>query len=103
MRIKKGKFYKEFKPYFNLYEYTNLDNFPIFYSQEQLTLLKGTNLFEEIKRTKESLENEEKDLYDEFNFKKTDKENFLKNRILILANISFCNFKCILNCICIFS
>ena len=86
MRIKKGKFYKEFKPYFNLYEYTNLDNFPIFYSQEELSLLKGTNLYEEIKRAKESLENEEKVLFDEFNFKKTDQENFLKYRVLILAN-----------------
>ncbi len=86
MRIKKGKFYKEFKPYFNLYEYTNLNNFPIFYSEEELNLLKGTNLFEEIKRAKESLENEEKVLYDEFNFKKADQENFLKYRVLILAN-----------------
>ncbi len=86
MRIKKGKFYKEFKPYFNLYEYTNLGNFPIFYSEEELNLLKGTNLFEEIKRAKESLENEEKVLYDEFNFKKADQENFLKYRVLILAN-----------------
>ena len=103
MRIKKGKFYKEFKPYFNLYEYTNLGNFPIFYSEEELNLLKGTNLFEEIKRAKESLENEEKVLYDEFNFKKADQENFLKYRVLILANISFGNFKCILNCICVFS
>ena len=86
MRIKKGKLYHKYKPYFNLYEYTNLNNFPIFYSQEELDLIKGSNFYDEIKRAKESLESEQKVLYDDFGFTNVDLENFLKYRVLILAN-----------------
>ena len=86
MRIKKGKLYNLFGKYFDIYQYTNLDNFPIFYSKEEIEFLYSTNLYDEIKRGIDSIENEQKLLIDTLKFVSADQELFLKYRVLILSN-----------------
>ena len=86
MRTKKGKLYNLFGKYFDLYQYTNLDNFPIFYSKEEIDFLYSTNLYEEIKRGIDSIENEQKILMNTLEFVSADQEAFLKYRVLILSN-----------------
>ena len=86
MRTKKGKLYHLFGKYFDLYQYTNLDNFPIFYSKEEIEFLYSTNIYEEIKRGLDSIENEQKILMDTLEFVSADQEAFLKYRVLILSN-----------------
>ena len=86
MRTKKGKLYHLFGKYFDLYQYTNLDNFPIFYSKEEIEFLYSTNIYEEIKRGLDSIENEQKILMNTLEFVSADQEAFLKYRVLILSN-----------------
>lgn len=86
MRIKKGKFYHLFGKYFDIYQYTNLDNYPIFYSKEEIDFISQTNFYDEINRALNSIENEQKILTNDLKYFSSDLEAFLKYRVLILSN-----------------
>lgn len=88
----KGKLYKKYKHYFNLYSQSNLDNFPIYYTTEQLMLLVNTSLGSQIQLSKSSLEDEAisiKNLLSDislFNY-----EEYYKYRVLSISKASYFN------------
>jgi hypothetical protein len=53
----KGKIYKKYKPYFNTYQ-TNLDSYPIYFTEEQMSLLLNTSIGSQIELAKYTLEEE---------------------------------------------
>ena len=53
----KGKIYKKYKHYFNTYQ-TNLDNYPIYFTDEQMSLLLNTSIGSQIELAKYTLEEE---------------------------------------------
>ena len=74
-KSKKNKFYKHFQYLFNTYE-SNLDSFPIFYSLEQLNLIRQTSLGFLIDRMKK-LYDEEIAIYENIlKEKKINKEDY---------------------------
>ena len=74
-KSKKNRFYKHFQYLFNTYE-TNFDNFPIFYSLEQLNLIRQTSLGFLIDKMKK-IYDEEISLYEKnLKEKKINKEDY---------------------------
>ena len=47
---KKGYLYHKFKPYFDMYDYINLDRFPVFYDDEELYFLSPSSFGSELKQ-----------------------------------------------------
>ena len=50
----KGKFYKKYKEYLDMYNYINLDNFPLFYNIKEITYLNNSHFGKEIKNNLKS-------------------------------------------------
>jgi hypothetical protein len=55
---KNSTLYKRFKNYFHIYKDHSLDNFPVFYSKEELAFLTQSSFASQIQSAKESLETE---------------------------------------------
>ena len=58
MNKKKGSLYQKYKPYFDMYEYINMDNFPVFYDDEEIHYLTPSSFGSELNEAKQSLKEE---------------------------------------------
>ena len=92
IKKKKGSIYKKYESYFDMYEYINMDNFPLFYEEEEISFLSTSSIGEEISKSSESIKEEYKIITNELKISKSIYDNYLKYRVLTLANsISFNN------------
>ena len=55
---KKGSLYQKYKPYFDMYEYMDMDNFPIFFDVEEIIFLSQSVFGSELGEAVESLKEE---------------------------------------------
>ena len=91
---KKGYLYNKYKPYFDMYEYMNMDIFPVFYDEEEIYYLSPSSFGSELKQAVESLKEEYYIINNDLQITTSIQDNFLKYRVLALANsISFNNTK----------
>ena len=91
---KKGYLYNKYKPYFDMYEYMNMDDFPVFYDEEEIYYLSPSSFGSELKQAVESLKEEYYIINNDLQITNSIQDNFLKYRVLALANsISFNNTK----------
>ena len=91
---KKGSIYNKYKPYFDMYEYMNMDIFPVFYDEEELYFLAPSSFGSELKQAVESLKEEYYIINNDLQISNTIQDDFLKYRVLTLANsVSFNNTK----------
>ena len=91
---KKGAIYNKYKPYFDMYEYMNVDIFPVFYDEEEIYFLAPSSFGTELKQAVESLKEEYYIINHDLQLTDCIQDNFLKYRVLALANsVSFNNTK----------
>ena len=83
---KKGSLYRKYEPYFDMYEYINMDNYPVFYEQEEIKFLAYSNFGEELTKLMETLKEEYSIITDDLKISNSILDNFLKYRILSLSN-----------------
>ena len=83
---KKGSLYRKYEPYFDMYEYINMDNYPVFYEQEEIKFLAYSNFGEELTKLMETLKEEYSIITDDLKISNSILDNFLKYRILSLGN-----------------
>ena len=94
MNRKKGALYNKYKPYFDMYEYMNMDIFPVFYDDEEIYFLSPSGFGSEVNQAIESLKEEYYIINNDLQLTNSIQDNFLKYRVLALANsISFNNSK----------
>ena len=83
----KGKFYKNYKEYLNMYNYINLDHFPIYYTMKEMVYLNSSHFGKEIKNNFESINNEYYLIKNVLNFDDSVIiDDYIKYRILSLSN-----------------
>ena len=88
----KGKFYKKYKEYLNMYDYINLDNFPLFYSAKEMIYLNNSHFGKEINNNLKSINNEYYLIKNILNLDDTVLvDEFIKYRILSLSNSIYYN------------
>ena len=91
---KKGALYNKYKPYFDMYEYMNMDIFPVFYDDEEIYFLSPSSFGSELKQAVDSLKEENYIISNDLQITTSIQDNFLKYRVLALANsVSFNNSK----------
>ena len=91
---KRGAIYNKYKPYFDMYEYMNMDIFPVFYDEEEIYFLAPSSFGTELKQAVESLKEEYYIINNDLQLTDCIQDNFLKYRVLALANsVSFNNTK----------
>lgn len=83
-KSEKNKFYQYFKYFFNTFE-TNLDNFPIFYNNEQFSLLTSSLLGNEIFQTRALFDEEYTILDKRILSKRLDYDEYLRYRTYTLS------------------
>ena len=92
IRRKKGSIYKKYESYFDMYDYINMDNFPLFYEEDEISFLSLSSFGSELDKSSESLKEEYNIINKHLNISKPIYDNYLKYRVLTLANsISFDN------------
>lgn len=84
MRKQKGRFYSKYKIYFNSFP-ENMDNYPLYYNNDELILIKNTYFYDELIRAKTSLEEEEKIIARNFSHSMVS-DDYWKYRVITLAN-----------------
>ena len=90
----KGKFFKKYEEYLNMYNYINLDDYPIFFKGNEMAYLNYSNFGKEIKNNLKSINNEYYLIKHELDMDSTViVEEFIKYRILSLANSFYYNNK----------
>ena len=88
----KGKFYKKYKEYLDMYSYINLDNFPILYNAKEMLYLNYSNFGKEIKSNLKSINNEYFLIKNKLNLDRTVLvDEYAKYRILSLSNSVYIN------------
>ena len=86
-RKKKGPIYKKYKEYLRMYDYIDMDIYPIFYSLEEKYFLSVSNFGAQLNRATQSL-NEEYYITDkELNLNIPFQEDFFKTRVQNKSNI----------------
>ena len=91
---KKGSFYQKYKPYFDMYEYMNMDNFPVFYDEDEIYYLSTSCFGSELTNAVKSLKEEYYIINNDLQISTSIQDSFLKYRVLALANsVSFNNTK----------
>ena len=89
---KKGIIYKKFGPYFDMYEYINMDNFPAFYDDDEIYFLSVSGFGNELTKAVESLKEESYIINNDLKISTSMTDSFLKYRVLTMANsISYNN------------
>ena len=89
---KKGALYKKYAPYFEMYEYINMDNFPVFYDEDEIYFLSASGFGNELTKAVEALKEESYIINNDLNISTSMPDTFLKYRVLTMANsISFNN------------
>ena len=86
IKKRKGALYEKFKEYLDLYDYISLETYPIFYDAEEKLFLSGSALGMHISQADRSLNEEYYLLKNELNINVPIQEEFLKYRVLTLAN-----------------
>lgn len=84
MRKQKGNFYSKYKAYLNAFP-DNMDNFPMYYTNDELILLKKTHFYNDLILAQSSLEDEEKVINRNLNHSMMS-DDYWKYRVLTLAN-----------------
>ena len=84
---KKGAIYKKYESYFDMYDYINMDNYPVFYEQEEINFLSSSNFGAELFKLTESLKEEHSIATNDLKITTSMLDTYLKYRILILGNI----------------
>ena len=88
----KGKLYKKYEEYLNMYNYINLDDYPIFFKKREMKYLNYSSFGKEIKNNLDSINNEYYLIKHELEMDSTIiVEEFIKYRILSLANSFYYN------------
>lgn len=83
----KGSFYKKYKEYLDMYEYINLDHFPLLYNLKEMIYLNNSYFGKEIKNNLKSINNEYYLIKHELDLDQTVLvDEFTKYRILSLSN-----------------
>ena len=83
----KGKLYKKYKEYLDMYDYINLDDYPIFFKKNEMAYLNSSNFGKEIRNNLESINNEYYLIKHVLGMDSTIiVEEYIKYRILSLAN-----------------
>ena len=91
---KKGSIYKKYKQYFDMYDYINMDNFPIFYEDDEIYFLSPSGFGNELTKAIESLREESYIINNDLKITTSMPDTFLKYRVLSMANsINFNNTK----------
>ena len=89
---KQGSIYKKYKPYFDMYDYINMDNFPIFYEDDEINFLSPSGFGDELTKAIESLKEESYIINNDLKITTSIPDSFLKYRVLSMANsINFNN------------
>ena len=89
---KKRKLYKKYEEYLNMYNYINLDDYPIFFKKREMKYLNYSSFGKEIKNNLDSINNEYYLIKHELEMDSTIiVEEFIKYRILSLANSFYYN------------
>ena len=82
-----GKLYKKYEEYLNMYNYINLDDYPIFFKGNEMVYLNSSNFGKEIMNNLDSINNEYYLIKHVLNMDSTIiVEEYIKYRILSLAN-----------------
>ena len=90
----KGKFYKKYKEYLDMYNYINLDHFPLLYNGKEMIYLNNSHFGKEIKNNLKSINNEYYLIKNVLNLDNTVLvDEFIKYRILSLSNSIYINNK----------
>ena len=83
----KGKLYRKYEQYLNMYDYINLDDYPIFFKVNEIAYLNSSNFGKEIRNNLESINNEYYLIKHILNMDSTIiVEEYVKYRILSLSN-----------------
>lgn len=83
---KNSTLYKRFKNYFHIYKDHSLDNFPVFYSKEELAFLTQSSFASQIQSAKESLDTEVKIMENDIQTTHFFPDEFIKYRVMTLAH-----------------
>ena len=90
----KGKIYKKYKEYLDMYNYINLDHFPLLYTAKEMIYLNNSNFGKEINNNLKSINNEYYLIKNILNLDNTVLvDEFVKYRILSLSNSIYINNK----------
>ena len=91
---KKGSIYQKYQPYFDMYEYMNMDIFPVFYDEDEVKYLSTSSFGFELTQAIQSLKEEYYIINNDLQISTSMQDTFLKYRVLTLANsVSFNNTK----------
>ena len=83
---KKGIFYKKYEPYLEMYEYLNMDNFPIFFDEDETYFLSPSGFGSELIKATEFLRDEYLIAKNDLKIESSMTDTFLKYRVLSFAN-----------------
>ena len=83
---KKGNLYKRYEPYFEMYEYIDMDNFPVFFDEDEIYFLSPSGFGAELVKATESLKEEYLLTKNELKIESSMPDTFLKYRVLSLSN-----------------
>ena len=90
----KGKFYKKYEEYLNMYNYINLDDYPIFFKANEIAFLNSSSFGKEINNNFKSINNEYYLIKHALDMDENIiVEEYIKYRILSLANSLYYNNK----------
>ena len=90
----KGKFFKKYKEYLDMYNYINLDNFPLLYTGKEILYLNNSHFGKEINNNLKSINKEYYLIKNILNFDSTVLvDEFIKYRLLSLSNSFYLNNK----------
>ena len=83
---KKGPFYNRYEQYFEMYEYIDMDNFPVFFDEDEIYFLSPSGFGAELIKATESLKEEYLITKNELKIESSMPDSFLKYRVLSLSN-----------------
>lgn len=83
---KKNKFYQKFKKYFKFYQYYSFDNYPLYYSEDELSFISGTNLALNINTARNSINEEISIITNDLKIDSIIPEDYTRYRIFTLSN-----------------
>ena len=83
---KRGSFFKKYEQYFEMYEYIDMDNFPVFFDEDEVYFLSASGFGAELVKAIESLKEEYLITKNELKIESSMPDTFLKYRVLTLAN-----------------
>ena len=88
----KGKFYLKYKEYLDMYNYINLDHFPLLYNAKEMIYLNNSYFGNEIKNNLKSINNEYYLIKNILNLDRTVLvDDYVKYRVLSLSNSVYFN------------